>query len=61
MQIRFFKTISSTKGTQRIKKKEVECLVLLLLLEIAHESKWVAPSFAQPKPKKHWVRFISDF
>ena len=33
-------------------KKEVECLVLLGLLEISNDSERGAPYFAQPKSKK---------
>ena len=42
-------------------KKGVERLVLLGVLEVANYSEWVAPSFAQPKPKSNQVRFLSDF
>ena len=31
------------------------------VLEVANESEWGAPSFAEPKPKSYQVRFISDF
>ena len=26
-----------------------------------NDAEWGAPSFAQPKPKSHQIRFISDF
>ena len=42
-------------------KKEVERLVLLGFLENPNESKWVSQSFAQPKPYKNQVSFISEF
>ena len=32
-------------------KNEVERLVLLGFLEVANDSEWGSPSFAQPKPK----------
>ena len=54
-----FKTICSTKGTQKIVKKEVERLVLLGVFEGANDPEWVGPSFAQPKPNQ--VLFLSDF
>ena len=31
------------------------------VLEIANDSEWVAPYFAQPTPKTNWVHFLSDF
>ena len=55
-----FKSISSTEG-KKMFKKEVERLVLLGFLENPNESKWVSPSFAQPKPYKNQVSFISEF
>ena len=36
-------------------------LVPLVVLEVAHDSEWGAPYFAQPKPKPNQVRFISEF
>ena len=42
-------------------KKGVERLVLLGVLEVANYSEWVAPSFAQPKPKSNQVGLLSDF
>ena len=42
-------------------KKEVECLALLGVLEVANDSEWGALSFAQHKPKSNQVRFISGF
>ena len=42
-------------------KKEVEWLLLLGFLELAKNSEWWAPSFAQPKSISNWVRFLSDF
>ena len=44
-----------------IKKKEVERLVRLGVIEEANESEWGAPSFAQPKAKTNRVIFLSDF
>ena len=32
-------------------KKEVDCLVLLVVIEVENNSEWVAPYLAQPKPK----------
>ena len=40
---------------------EVGHLVILGLLEGENYSEWVAPSFAQPKPKSKPVHFLSDF
>ena len=54
-------TIPSTKGTWGNVQKEVERLVLLGVLEVANDSEWVSPSFAQPKPKSNWVHFLSEF
>ena len=42
-------------------KNEVECLVLLGVQEVANDSEWGDPSFAQPKPKSNQVSFLSDF
>ena len=42
-------------------KKEVENLVLLGVLGVENDSEWGAPYFAQPKPTKKCVRFLSDF
>ena len=42
-------------------KKQVEHLVLLGVLEVANDSEWGDPSFAQSKPKPNQVRFLSDF
>ena len=42
-------------------QNEVECLVLLGLLERANDLERGAPSFAQPKPKSNRVCFLSDF
>ena len=39
---------------------EVERLVLLEVLEVADDSEWGSPSFAQPKSKSNLV-FLSDF
>ena len=41
-------------------KKEVKHLFLLGVLEIANNSEWVAPYFAQHKPKLNRVHFLSD-
>ena len=41
-------------------KQEIENLVVLGVLEVANDSEWVAPSFAQPKPKSNWVSVLSD-
>ena len=49
--------IPSNQGTWGNVKKEVECLVLLGVLDLEHNSEWGAPSFAQPKPKSNQVRF----
>ena len=42
-------------------KKEVECLVLLGVSEVANDLDWGPPSFSQPKPKSNRVHFLSDF
>ena len=42
-------------------KKEVERLVLLGFLQVANDSEWGSPSFAQPKPKSNQVSFLIDF
>ena len=42
-------------------KKEVEHLVILGFPEVANDSEWGSPSFAQHKPKTNQVRFLSDF
>ena len=42
-------------------KKEVGILVLLGVLELANDSEWGSPYFAQPKTKPNQVRFLSDF
>ena len=46
-----------TKVHEEMFKKEVECLVILGVLDLEHNSEWRAPSFAQPKPKSNQVRF----
>ena len=56
-----FETISSTKGTWIIVKKEFERSVLLGVRDLAKDSEWGSPSFAQPKSKSNQVCFISDF
>ena len=40
--------ISSTKVHKEMLKKEVECLVLLGVLELANDSEWGDPYFVQP-------------
>ena len=45
----------------KCKKKDVECLVWFGFLEVANDSEWGAPSFAQPKPTSKRVCFLSDF
>ena len=42
-------------------KKEVGRLVLLVVFKVENDLEWVSPSFAQPKPKSNWVRFLSGF
>ena len=42
-------------------RKEVKILISLVVLEEANDSKWVAPSFVQPKAKMNRVIFLSDF
>ena len=49
------------KVHEEMLKKEVERLVLLGVLEVANDSGWVYPYFAQPKPKPNRVRYLSDF
>ena len=41
-------------------KKEVERLVLIGVIEVANDSEWGSPSFAQPKTKSNLVRLLSD-
>ena len=41
-------------------RKEAERLVRLGVIKEVNESKWGAPSFAQPKAKTNRVRFLSD-
>ena len=36
-------------------------LVILGLLEVANDSEWGSPSFAEPKPKSNIVCLLSDF
>ena len=50
-----------TKVNEEMFKKDVECLVLLGVLEAAIDSEWGSPSFAQPKPKSNQVHLLSDF
>ena len=42
-------------------KKDFGCLFLLWFLEVANDSEWGDPSFAQPRPKLNQARFISNF
>ena len=49
------------KVHEKMFKKEVERLVLLVLLNVANDSEWGDQSFAQPKPKSNRVRLLSDF
>ena len=49
------------KVYEEIFKKEVEHLFPLEVPEVANDSEWGAPSFAQPKIKSNWVRYINDF
>ena len=42
-------------------KKEVERLFLLVVPEVANDSEWGSPSFAQHKPKSNRLRLLSDF
>ena len=42
-------------------KKDVKCWVLLGVVEVANDSEWGDPNFAQPKPKSNWVSFLSEF
>ena len=42
-------------------RKEVERLLILGVIDEENDSKWGAPSFAQPKPKRNRVIFISNF
>ena len=42
-------------------KKLVECLVLLVVLEKANDSKWRAPYFTNTERKINWVRFLGKF
>ena len=41
-------------------KKEVDNSVILGVLELASDSEWGAPSFAELKPKSNQVRLLSD-
>ena len=49
------------KVQKKIFKKDVERLIQLGVLEVAHDSEWGAPSFAWHKSKSNQVRFLSDF
>ena len=49
------------KVHEEIFKKEVERLVLLLVLEVANYSEQGAPSFSQTKPKSNQVNFLNIF
>ena len=42
-------------------KKEVKRLVLIVFLEVTNDSKWRYSYFAQPKPFKKKVNFLSYF
>ena len=42
-------------------KKEVESLVILVVLENSNDSDWGDQYFAQPKHKKNQLLFLSDF
>ena len=42
-------------------KKEVEFLVLLVVLENSNDSEWGNPLFAQPKHKTNLAYFLSEF
>ena len=44
-----FETISSSGVTQKMFKKEMEFLVVLVILEEANESEWGAPFLEQYK------------
>ena len=50
-----------TKSHEEMFQNEVEHLVLLGVLEVANDSEWGYPYFAQYKPKSNQVSFISDF
>ena len=49
-----------SKVNEDILKKEVGCLVLLGVLEVANDSECRSPSFAQPKSKSDRVIFLID-
>ena len=49
------------KAYEEMFKKEVECLVLIGVIEVANDSEWGSPYFAHHKPKSNRVRFLSDF
>ena len=49
------------KVHEKIFKKEVERLFLLVFLEVENDSEWGALSFAQPKLKSNQVSSLSDF
>ena len=53
-------SIPSTEGERKMFQKGVESLFPLGFLNVANDSEWVASSFAQPKTKSNWVRFLSD-
>ena len=46
---------------EAIFRKEYDILVILGVLEEVNDSKWVTPSFAQPKAKMNCVVFLSGF
>ena len=44
-------------------KKEVECFVLLGILEVANDSEWGDPYFAKTKPRSnqiHYLRYLRN-
>ena len=45
------------KVHEEIFKNEVERLVILVVIEVANDLEWGAPSFAQPKPKSNRVMY----
>ena len=58
----FSQPYSVTKVHKEMFKKQVGILVLVgVVLEVENDSEWLAPYFAQPKPKSNQVQFLSEF
>ena len=49
------------KVQEEMFKNEVESLVLTRVLQVANDSEWGSPYFAQPKHESNKVSLLSDF